>query len=169
MTENDSSQYREAMKRLVSLMLENRSSFAQFAMAAEKEGLREAAGVLSAMEKEELSQLSRFGKYGDTISNLRLMIERQMSKCRAVTSLIELAERVGDVDTLGEFRIILMEERGKVDRLRKNLDFMERHAEKIKELRKKEEERKREEQEQKKRDEAEPDVEMTEMDIRDWY
>ena len=175
MAENISAGYREAMKKFVSIILENRSSYAQFARAADKEGLTEAARTLSTLEKEEVSQLSRFGSYGDTLHNLRHMVDRQLSKCKAVADLMNMASDTGDVETANEFRTILMDERMKLDRLKKLAEMIEKHGDRIKELRKQEEERKRKEEERKRKEEEETEREkyipheMTDFDIRDWY
>jgi hypothetical protein len=169
------SRYREAMKRFVSLVLESKAALAEFSKEADMEGLKEGADTLSSMEKDEVSTLSRYGRYGSTVHNLRLLLDRQVSKCKAVSDLMSMASEEGDTEAAADFRLQLMEEKRKAERLQKSLEFHEKNAERIKRLRKQEEERRRAQQkerkaaEQAKAEEKYVPPDMIETDMTYWY
>jgi rubrerythrin len=117
---------RYRMNYLSTLETEEKSRYEEFARVAQGEGMSQIARVFREIMREEERHSDSLAGHNATLSNLRIAIDRELSKLETIKSVIGMADEKKDRGLLKKLQTMLEEETGHVKRLRGALEGLEK-------------------------------------------
>ena len=128
------------MRYLSTLESEEKSSYSEFAKIADREGLRQVAGVFKKILEEEKEHEKELNEGNETMMNLRTSIQREKDKIKIMNDIIDEAYREKDTKAVTKIKGMVGEE--KVSMLEAVLGELEKKQVQEKERMKKDAEKK---------------------------